>query len=313
MASPTTRRASRRGAAPELAGRRGDGAAGAWRPSDGTSPSAHLTVAASPAVAAVFRETDRRASGSRDRPARRRPARPWPCSRAKRFDVGHPVSQLVPVGVAVLAGRRFRERWGYADGRARPAAHAAGPTRVGASGCTRPTTTARSCAGLGVPGRRRRAAAPRGAPTRAAGAPTPCSAGTRSAPDDARWSASRRARRTARRSSGRRTAWPRWPRASCASMASHCVLVGASHDRAAARAIESWVRANAPEVKARVVEPDRTHEPRRARGRHRPHARSSSRTTRVRCTLAAALGRPVVAVFGPTDERVTRPLGDRTG
>jgi heptosyltransferase-2 len=26
--------------------------------------------------------------------------------------------------------------------------------------------------------------------------------------------------------------------------------------------------------------------------------------------LAAALGRPVVAMFGPTDERATRPLGD---
>ena len=26
--------------------------------------------------------------------------------------------------------------------------------------------------------------------------------------------------------------------------------------------------------------------------------------------LAAALGRPVVAIFGPTDERATRPLGD---
>jgi heptosyltransferase-2 len=26
--------------------------------------------------------------------------------------------------------------------------------------------------------------------------------------------------------------------------------------------------------------------------------------------LAAAAGRPVVAVFGPTDERATRPIGD---
>ena len=26
--------------------------------------------------------------------------------------------------------------------------------------------------------------------------------------------------------------------------------------------------------------------------------------------LAAALGRPVVAIFGPTDERATRPIGD---
>ena len=26
--------------------------------------------------------------------------------------------------------------------------------------------------------------------------------------------------------------------------------------------------------------------------------------------VAAALGRPVVAIFGPTDERLTRPVGD---
>ena len=26
--------------------------------------------------------------------------------------------------------------------------------------------------------------------------------------------------------------------------------------------------------------------------------------------LAAAIGRPVVAIFGPTDERVTSPIGD---
>jgi len=28
--------------------------------------------------------------------------------------------------------------------------------------------------------------------------------------------------------------------------------------------------------------------------------------------VAAALGRPVVAIFGPTDERATRPIGDHT-
>ncbi len=86
------------------------------------------------------------------------------------------------------------------------------------------------------------------------------------------------------------------------------VLVGASHDRAAAAAIESWIRSQAPEALSHIVN-------------------MTGRTSLgalvgviARCAafvtndsgamhLAAAIGRPVVAVFGPTDERATRPLG----
>jgi heptosyltransferase-2 len=88
-----------------------------------------------------------------------------------------------------------------------------------------------------------------------------------------------------------------------------CVIVGASHDRPSARAIESWLRAHAPETVARVVD---------LVGRT---SLGSLAGVIARCQtfitndsgamhLAAALERPVVALFGPTDERVTRPIGD---
>jgi heptosyltransferase II len=88
-----------------------------------------------------------------------------------------------------------------------------------------------------------------------------------------------------------------------------CVLVGASHDREAGRAIESWFRVHAPEVAGRVVN---------LIGRTSLCALVGvlSRTAAVVANdsgamhLAAALGRPVVAVFGPTDDRATRPIGD---
>jgi heptosyltransferase-2 len=87
-----------------------------------------------------------------------------------------------------------------------------------------------------------------------------------------------------------------------------CVMVGAGHDRDAARAVDAWLSANAPDVRPRVVD-------------------LTSRTTLTELIavlaradvvvandsgamhLAAALGRPVVATFGPTDERASRPLG----
>jgi len=90
-----------------------------------------------------------------------------------------------------------------------------------------------------------------------------------------------------------------------------CVLLGASHDRAAARAIESWLRAQAPDALPRVISLvghtslgaligviDRT----------AAFVSNDSGAMHV----AAALGRPVVAIFGPTDERATRPIGDHT-
>jgi heptosyltransferase-2 len=87
-----------------------------------------------------------------------------------------------------------------------------------------------------------------------------------------------------------------------------CLILGASHDRATARAIESWLRSHAPEAVPRVVD---------------LAGRTSLMTlcgALAACELlvsndsgamhlASALGRPVVAVFGPTDERATRPLG----
>jgi lipopolysaccharide heptosyltransferase II len=87
-----------------------------------------------------------------------------------------------------------------------------------------------------------------------------------------------------------------------------CVVVGAAHDRPAAREIESWLRAQAPEARMRVVD---------VVGRTdlgslvalasmcRVFVSNDSGAMHV----AAATGRPVVALFGPTDERVTRPIG----
>jgi heptosyltransferase-2 len=87
-----------------------------------------------------------------------------------------------------------------------------------------------------------------------------------------------------------------------------CVLVGAAHDRDAGRAIESWLRANAAEALPRV----------KNLVGHTDLGTLVALTSRSRVCVtndsgvmhvAAATGRPVVAIFGPTDERVTRPLG----
>ena len=88
-----------------------------------------------------------------------------------------------------------------------------------------------------------------------------------------------------------------------------CVLVGAGHDRDAGRAIESWLRANAPDASGRVLNLI-------GRTSLRALVGVLAQTDVVVANdsgamhLAAALGRPVVAVFGPTDDRATRPLGD---
>jgi heptosyltransferase-2 len=90
-----------------------------------------------------------------------------------------------------------------------------------------------------------------------------------------------------------------------------CVLLGASHDTPAARAIESWLRAAAPEQAARVID---------LVGRTSLGALAGVLDRAAVCVsndsggmhLAAALGRPVVAIFGPTDEHATAPLGNHT-
>lgn len=87
-----------------------------------------------------------------------------------------------------------------------------------------------------------------------------------------------------------------------------CVLVGAGHDREAGRTIESWLRTNAaetlPRVKNLISQTDLRTLVALA-SRSRVCVTNDSGVMHV----AAATGRPVVAMFGPTDERVTRPLG----
>ncbi len=88
-----------------------------------------------------------------------------------------------------------------------------------------------------------------------------------------------------------------------------CAILGATHDRAAARAIESWLRAHAPETAPRVVDlVGRTSLGALVGVAARASVLISNDSGAMH--VAAALGCPVVAVFGPTDERATRPLGD---
>jgi heptosyltransferase-2 len=87
-----------------------------------------------------------------------------------------------------------------------------------------------------------------------------------------------------------------------------CVLVGAAHDRAAAREIESWLRAQAPDSAARVIDlVGRTSLGALVGLTSRCEAFVSNDSGAMH--VAAALGRPVVAMFGPTDERATGPVG----
>jgi heptosyltransferase-2 len=88
-----------------------------------------------------------------------------------------------------------------------------------------------------------------------------------------------------------------------------CVLLGASHDRIAARAIESWIRDRAPDALKGLVDLTGHTSLGALVGlidRMDVFVSNDSGAMHV----AAALGRPVVALFGPTDERATRPLGD---
>jgi heptosyltransferase II len=90
-----------------------------------------------------------------------------------------------------------------------------------------------------------------------------------------------------------------------------CVLIGASHDRDAARAIESWLRSNARDASDRVVNlVGRTSLGALIGVTARSAAFVSNDSGAMH--LAAALARPVIAIFGPTDERATHPVGDHT-
>jgi heptosyltransferase-2 len=87
------------------------------------------------------------------------------------------------------------------------------------------------------------------------------------------------------------------------------VVVGAAHDREAARAIESWLRAHAPDVAPRVVNlAGRTNLGVLVGLVARMTAFVSNDSGAMH--LAAAAGRPVIAIFGPTNERATHPIGD---
>jgi heptosyltransferase-2 len=87
------------------------------------------------------------------------------------------------------------------------------------------------------------------------------------------------------------------------------IAVGAAHDRDAGRAIESWLRAHAPDMVPRFVNLiGRTSLGALIGAIERMTAFVSNDSGAMH--LAAALGRPVVAIFGPTDERATHPVGD---
>lgn len=108
-----------------------------------------------------------------------------------------------------------------------------------------------------------------------------------------------------------------WPAERMAEVASRlvrergtrCVVLGGAGDRPASRAIESWLREHAPKESSFVLD---------LTGETTLGALVGLLSRAQLCVsndsggmhVAAALGRPVVAVFGPTDERVTKPLGD---
>jgi heptosyltransferase-2 len=82
-----------------------------------------------------------------------------------------------------------------------------------------------------------------------------------------------------------------------------CVIVGAAHDRDAARAIESRL-----ESRSRFIDlTGRTTLPELIGVLSRADVLVSNDSGAMH--VGAALGRPVVAIFGPTDERATRPIG----
>ena len=89
------------------------------------------------------------------------------------------------------------------------------------------------------------------------------------------------------------------------------VVVGAAHDREAARAIESWLRRHAPEALGRLLDlTGRTSVGALIGLIARMTAFLSNDSGAMH--VAAALDRPIVATFGPTDERRTRPIGGHT-
>ncbi len=107
-----------------------------------------------------------------------------------------------------------------------------------------------------------------------------------------------------------------WPPARVAALVARlaaerqatAVIVGASHDRQTSREIESWLRANAPAAWPHVVDlVGRTNLGVLAGVVSRCDAFVSNDSGAMH--VASAVGRPIVAIFGPTDEHATHPLG----
>ena len=89
----------------------------------------------------------------------------------------------------------------------------------------------------------------------------------------------------------------------------NCLVLGAAHDQPGARAIESWLREHAPAEAGRVTDlVGRTSLGALAGVLNRASVVVSNDSGGMH--LAAALGRQVVAIFGPTDERATSPVGN---
>ena len=87
------------------------------------------------------------------------------------------------------------------------------------------------------------------------------------------------------------------------------VLTGAAGDRDTGRAIESWLRAHAPAEAGRVANLIGAPGGVRSLIGLLAHARVVISNDSGAAHVAAALGVPTVTIFGPTDERVSAPLG----
>lgn len=264
---------------------------------------AHLTIAAAPPVAALFREaTDARPDAVVELPRRTRDA----VARLSegRYDIG----VLFPN--SWRSAWQFRragigERWGYARS-ARGLLLTRGVRRV--RGAMHQADVYRhlvSSLGIAIDPAR----PPRLAP------------GERSAAEAAALLAFHRVDRAAvlvgfapGAAYGQAKQWP--PDRVAAVVArlvdardATCVIVGAAHDRDAARAIESWLRAHAPAAVSRIVNlTGRTSLSALVGVIDRTRVFVSNDSGAMH--LAAALGKPVVAMFGPTDEHATAPIGD---
>jgi len=266
--------------------------------------SAHLAVAASPAVAAIFREdTDAAPDRVIELPARTRDAV------AALEGEGFGVGILFPNSFRSawqFRRARIRERWGYATaGRGLLLTRASRrPKRPGVSHQADYYRDLVSSLGIPCEPAEMPRLAPRGPSAERARAllsafgiapHTPLVGFAPGAAYGAakQWPPDRMADLIARLARDGVTA----------------VVVGAAHDRDTARAIESWLRAHAADAMPRFVNLTGRTSLGALIGVVEQVAAFVSNDSGA-MHLAAALGRPVVAIFGPTDERATSPIGD---